>query len=340
MNETQQYLAVEHYEDFVEGLITRRELVRRLTLILGTSAAASAFIAACGGAPAAQPTATPTSVATAAATATAAPTAAVSPAASPAAVAYATPPPSTTTDGITVKADDPRIIAGPGTIKAADGADLINYLARPRADGKYPALLVMHENRGLLEHIKDVTRRAATAGFAAVAIDVASRDGGADKLTDQAAYNAALAKRQPADMVKDFQTALDLMKTFPFVNPAKLGATGFCFGGGTVWHLLNLGGPNVVQAAAPFYGPVPQDPSGMGATKASVFGVFAETDNNVNSGVARAEEALKKAAATYTFKTYPGTGHAFHNDTGTRFNSEQARRAWVDTIEWFKKYLA
>jgi carboxymethylenebutenolidase len=197
----------------------------------------------------------------------------------------------------------------------------------------------MHENRGLLEHIKDVTRRAATAGFAAVAIDVLSRDGGADKLTDQASYNAALGRRQPADMVKDFVSAIEFMKTQPF-GGTKAGATGFCFGGGTVWHLLNLGGPGVIQAAAPFYGPVPQDPSGLAATKAAVLGVFAETDNNVNSGIARAEEALKKAGATYKFNTYPGTGHAFHNDTGTRFNSEQARRAWVDTVEWFKRYLA
>jgi len=343
MNETQQYLAVEHYEDYVEGQITRRELMRRLTLILGTTAAASAFIAACGGAPpATQTTTTPTVAATAAATATAAPTptAAASPAASPGAVAYATPPPSATTDGITVRPDDPRIIAGPQTIKAADGADLIAYMARPKADGKHPVLLVMHENRGLLEHIKDVTRRAATAGFAAVAIDVLSREGGADKLTDQASYNAALGRRQPADMVKDFVSVLDHMRTQPFANGAKLGATGFCFGGGTTWHLINLGGPNVVQAAVPFYGPVPQDPSGIAATKAAVLGVFAETDNNVNSGMTRAEDALKRAGATYKLNTYPGTGHAFHNDTGTRFNSEQARRAWVDTIEWFKRYLS
>ncbi|MBI2324075.1 MAG: dienelactone hydrolase family protein [Chloroflexi bacterium] len=341
MNETQRYLAVEHYEDFQDGLIGRRELFRRLTLILGTSAAASAFVAACGGAPAGTTaTAAATAPATAAATTapTAAPTAAATTAASPApAVAYATPPPATTTDGITVKTDDPRITAGPQTIKAADGANLIGYLSRPKADGKYPAILVMHENRGLLEHIKDVTRRAATAGFAAVAIDVLSRDGGADKLSDQAAYNAALGRRAPADMVKDFASVLDFMKTQPYVNGTKLGATGFCFGGGTVWHLLN--GGVAVQAAAPFYGPVPQDPSGIASTKAAVLGVFAETDNNVNAGMARVEEALKKAATTYKFNTYPGTMHGFHNDTGQRYNADQSRKAWVDAIEWFRKYL-
>jgi carboxymethylenebutenolidase len=239
-----------------------------------------------------------------------------------------------------VKPDDPRITAGPATIKAADGANLIGYIARPKADGKYPAIIVMHENRGLLEHIKDVTRRVATAGFAAVAIDVLSREGGADKLSDQAAYNASLSKRAPADMVKDFTSALDHMKAQPYVNGAKLGAVGFCFGGGTVWHLVNLGGPTVVQAAVPFYGPVPQEPSGMTVTKAAVLGVYAETDNNVNSGQGRAEDAMKKAGATYKFTTYPGTMHAFHNDTGARYVPDQSRKAWVDAIEWFKRYLA
>ena len=95
-----------------------------------------------------------------------------------------------------------------------------------------------------------------------------------------------------------------------------------------------------VQAAVPFYGPVPQDPSGIGSTKAAVLGVFAETDTNVNAGQARAEDALKKSGTTYKFNSYPGTMHAFHNDTGQRYNADQSRKAWVDAIEWFRKYLA
>jgi carboxymethylenebutenolidase len=336
VNDIQKYLAEEHYEDFQDGLITRRELFRRVTLILGSSTAAVAFIAACGGTerPAAATAATsaPTTAAPTAATAAASP--------APAAVAYATPPAAATTDGITVKADDPRITAGPATVKAADGASLIGYMARPKADGKYPGVLVIHENLGLIEHIKDVTRRYATAGFAAVAIDLVSRDGGADKLKDQGSYNAALGKRTPADMARDLQDAIAHLKTQTFVNTAKIGATGFCFGGGMTWSLLNFA-PTLVQAAAPYYGPAPTDVAGIGTTKAAVLVVYAELDTRVTAGRDTIEPQLKKAGVPYQINVYPGANHAFHADFRTdRYNAEQARKAWIDTIDWFKKYLA
>jgi carboxymethylenebutenolidase len=285
MNDIQKYLAEEHYEDFEDGLITRRELLRRVTLILGSSTAAAAFIAACGG------TERP-AVATAATAAAQPPAATIAASPAPAAVAYATPPGSTTTDGITVKQDDPRITAGPATVKASDGASLIGYVARPKADGKYPGVLVIHENRGLLEHIKDVTRRYATAGYAAIAVDLVSREGGADKLTDQAAYNAALGKLTPAGMAKDLQDAIAHLKTQSFVNTAKIGATGFCFGGGMTWSLLNFA-PALVQAAVPYYGPAPTDVAGIGSTKAAVLAVYAEQDTRVTSGRDQIEPQLK-----------------------------------------------
>lgn len=336
VNEIQRYLAEEHVEDFKDGLISRRELLRRVTLILGSGAAAAAFLAACGvppsgvGAPA---TASPVP-------ATPAATAAASVAASAAAIVpYATPPAAATTDGVTVKPDDPRITAGPATVKAADGASLIGYFSRPKADGKYPGVLVVHENRGLLEHIKDVTRRYATAGFAAIAVDLVSRDGGADRLSDQAAYNAALGKRAPADMVKDLQDAIAHLKAQPVVNTAKIGATGFCFGGGMTWSLLNFA-PGLVQAAVPYYGPAPSDVSGLGTTKAAVLAVYAEQDTRVTSGRDTIEPMLRKAGIPYQINVYPGVNHAFYNDTGgARYGAEQARKAWVDTIEWFKNYL-
>ena len=337
MNEIQKYLAEEHYEDYAHGEITRRELFRRLTMILGSGAAASAFFIACGGAVTApSPSAAPaTATATATAAATAAATASAQ--ASAAAVPYATPPAAATTDGITVKEDDPRINAGPLNPKAADGAELIGYFARPRADGRYPGILVIHENRGLTPHIKDVVRRVATAGFTAISIDLISRAGGYDKLTDQAAYNAELGKRSVADMVKDEQSVLEFLKTQPSVNGARLGVTGFCFGGGMVWNLLNAG--TALQAAVPFYGPTPQDPSGIGSTKTPVLAVYAGDDTRVNAGKDTIETQLKKAGVAYQLNVYPGVGHAFHNDTGAAFNSTQARQAWVDAITWFQKNL-
>ncbi len=332
MNEIQRYLAEEHVEDFQDGLITRRELIRRVTLITGSGVAAAAFLAACGvgGSPGA-------SVATAAPSPTSAATTASSvPQGQAPSGPYATPPAQTTTDGVTVRPDDERITAGDTEVPAADGAKLIGYLSRPRADGRYPGVIVIHENRGLLEHIKDVTRRLATAGFVAVAFDVLSREGGAAKL-EQGAYNQSLGNRSVADMVKDLQSALDFLKAQPFVDGTKLGVTGFCFGGGLTWHLLNSGAD--VRAAVPFYGPGPSDPSGIGSTKAAVLGVFAEQDSRVNAFMPALEEQLKRAGATYELKVYAGVNHAFHNDTGSRYGAERARQAWMDTVEWFRKHL-
>ena len=246
-------------------------------------------------------------------------------------------PAQRTTDGITIKQDDPRINAGPLSPKAADGAELIGYFARPRAEGRYPGVLVIHENRGLTEHIKDVVRRVATANFTAISIDLVSRDGGADKLTDQAAYNAALGKRSVADMVKDLQSAIEFLRTQPSVNASRIGATGFCFGGGMVWNTLNAG--TALQAAVPFYGPAPQNVSGIGSTKANVLAVYAENDTRVTGGKDTIEPQLKKAGIVYQINIYPGVGHAFYNDTGAAYNADQARRAWIDTIDWFQRTL-
>ena len=335
MNEIQRYLAEEHVEDFQDGLITRRELIRRVTLITGSGVAAAAFLAACGvggspGAPAATGATGTPSPTSAAATVTSVPQGQTP------SGPYATPPAQPTTNGVTVRPDDERISAQDTEVPAADGAKLIGYLSRPRADGRYPGVLVIHENRGLLEHIKDVTRRLATAGFVAVAFDVLSREGGAAKL-EQGAYNQALGNRSIPDMVQDLQSVLDFLKAQPFVNGTKLGVTGFCFGGGMTWHALNSGVD--VKAAVPFYGPGPSEPSGIASTKAAVLGVYAEQDSRVNASMAAMEEQLKRAGVTYELKVYPGVNHAFHNDTGSRYGADQARQAWVDTVEWFKTHL-
>lgn len=134
---------------------------------------------------------------------------------------------------------------------------------------------MVHENRGLLEHIKDVVRRVATAGFTGLSIDLLSRDGGAVKLSDQAAYGAALAKRAVPDMVSDLMQALSALRATNGVGD-KVGITGFCFGGGMVWNTLVAGAK--VEAAVPFYGPKPADITNLANTKAAVFAIYAELD--------------------------------------------------------------
>lgn len=319
MGDFERYIVEEHIEDFNDGLISRRELLRRVTMITGTTAAAFTMLAALGCNPNQPP--------------------AGGGAASPAATAAAaTPPGASTTDGVTVRPDDPRIRVERADIRGPDGAALISYMARPSGSGRFPGVLVVHENRGLLEHVKDVVRRVATAGFVGVAIDVLSREGGADRLSDQAAYNAALARRSADDMVKDERAALDYLKTVNFADGSRLAATGFCFGGGVVWNIVNSGAD--LRAAVPFYGPAPANPSGLATTKAAVLGIYAEQDTRINADIPKVEDQLKKSGSPYRITTYPGVNHAFHNDTGQRYNAAQAQRAWSDAIAWIRQYTS
>src|SRR2546430_12201701 len=210
MTDFERYVLEEHVEDCNDGIISRRELLRRVTLITGSLAVTLTVLETmgCGGQPsgtAATPQARPSSTPT----------------------PFATPPAQPTTDGVTVQPSDPRIKMETISVKGADGAPLISYAARP-ARAPAGGILVVHENRGLLEHIKDVVRRVATAGFTGLSIDLLSRDGGADKLSDPAAYAAALSKRQPADMVSDLRRALSALSATAGVGQ-KLRVTRLCF---------------------------------------------------------------------------------------------------------------
>ena len=331
LNETQTYFIEEHIEDFRDGLITRRELVRRVSLIAGSAALASTILAACDLSPrggAGGVSATPgTSVGGGASPTATAGLVAAGP--------YATPPGQATTDGITVKPDDPRISVSKPGVKGADGADLMAYMAKPNLSGRVAGVIVVHENRGQTEHIRDVVRRVATAGFVGLNIDLAARDGGAEKLTDSAAYNAALAKRDTAAKLSDHKAALDFLKT---QTSGTIGVVGFCFGGGETWNVL-IGGLDV-KAGTPFYGPQPSNFADLSKTKAAVSAVYAELDTRITSTAPQMEDQLKKAGVPYQITVYPGVNHAFHNDTGgDRYNATQAQKAWTATIEWFKKYL-
>lgn len=331
LNETQRYFVEEHVEDFRDGLIGRRELVRRVTLIAGSAAAAATILAACDLSPRGASGASPTASAGTSVGGGASPTATQG---LVAAGPYATPPAAATTDGITVKPDDPRIAVSKPDVKGPDGAPLMAYMAKPNVSGRVPGIVVIHENRGQTEHIRDVVRRVATAGFVAVNIDLAARDGGADKLTDQATYNAALGKRSLEQKVADHKASIDFLRT---QSSGTIGVTGFCFGGGETWNVLIAGLD--VKAGVPFYGPQPSNFADLSKTKAAVFAVYAEQDTRITDTSKAMEEQLKKAGVPYQITVYPGVNHAFHNDTGTRYDPTQAQKAWAATVEWFRKYL-
>jgi carboxymethylenebutenolidase len=321
MTDFERYVVEEHIEDFNDGLISRRELLRRVTLITGSATATVALLSTLG-------CSTEQPSGNAAPTPTGRETSAAQP--------FATPPAQPSTDGITVREDDPRITVATMEVKGADSASLISYHAKPASGTPAGGILVIHENRGLTPHIKDVVRRVATAGFSGLSVDLLSRDGGADQLTDSAAYSAALSKRSVEDMVSDVRQAISALSASGVGD--KVGVTGFCFGGGMVFNTLAAGIP--VKAAAPFYGPAPRDISQLATTKAAVSVVYAENDARITGSRDAVEGALKQAGQPYKVTVYPGVDHAFHNDTGQRYNAAQAEAAWIATVEWFRQYLA
>ena len=318
MTDFERYLVGEHIEDFHARLISRRELLRRVTLITGSVASAMVVLeaAGCSSEPSGtRPSPQSRQVGTP--------------------YPFAIPPARPTTDGVTVRPDDPRITVAPLTVTGADGASLISYFARPRSGAAAGGVLVIHENRGLVAHIKDVVRRVATAGFSAVAVDLLSRQGGAGTLSDPAAYAATLSKQEPTTMVSDVQQALSALSAAGAGD--RLGITGFCFGGGMTWNALAAG--TQVKAAVPFYGPPPANLAGLATTPAAVFAVYAERDTRITSSKDQIEQQLRRAGHPYRITVYSGVDHAFHNDTGPRYNATQAEAAWVATIEWFQRYL-
>jgi carboxymethylenebutenolidase len=235
---------------------------------------------------------------------------------------------------LSVPEGDPAVVSSEVTF-TNQGAQIMAYLARPAADGVYPGVLVCHENRGLVPHIKDVARRLAKAGYVALAVDLLSREGGTAAV-DADQVPALLSSAPPERHVADFAAGLDYLQSLDYVDGEHIGMVGFCFGGGITWRCA-VALPEL-KAAVPFYGPAP-DLQQVPNIKAAVFGVYAEQDERITSSKDALEQALKKAGITYQMKVYPGVNHAFHNDTGPRYDEKQATQAWMDTLAWFEKYL-
>ena len=230
-----------------------------------------------------------------------------------------------------IEANDSRIRSQ----EVAFGDGMKGYLVWPaNASGKLPAVVVVHENRGLNEHIRDVARRAALEGFIALAPDFLSPLGGTPPDPD-AARN--MFRELPRDKVRaGGVAAVDFLKTHASSN-GKVGAVGFCWGGGTV-NQIAVSSADLV-AGAPFYGPVP-DAADVPSIKAKLMLHYAGEDNFINPGIAGYREALDKAKIDYVIYTYEGTSHAFHNDTaGARYNKDAADLAWGRTMAFFKLNL-
>lgn len=219
-------------------------------------------------------------------------------------------------------------IAAPGYGK------MRGYLVKPaNVTGKLPAVLVVHENRGLNPHIEDIARRIALDNFVAFAPDALHPLGGYPGNEDKA--RELFAQLDQGKTREDFIAAAKYLKTAAGTN-GKVGVVGFCYGGGVAGFLATK--LPELNASVPFYGS-PPPVAEVANIKAPMLFQFAETDERINAAWPACEEALKKANVKYQAYIYPGTQHGFNNDTTPRFNKEAAGLAWQRTIDFFKQNL-
>jgi len=212
--------------------------------------------------------------------------------------------------------------------------DMDAYVARPKEEKKYAAVVVIHENRGLNAHIEDVTRRAAKAGYLAVAPNALSPLGGTPANEDEA--REKFTKLDQAQTQTSFIKVFDYLKTRNDYN-GNAGCVGFCWGG-AMTNTLAVNVPSL-KAAVAFYGRQP-DAADVSKIKAAVQLHYGSLDERINAGIPDYEEALKKAGTKYELYIYEGANHAFHNDTApTRYNEAAAKLAWQRTLDFFAKYL-
>ena len=237
--------------------------------------------------------------------------------------------------GVTVKPEDTAISVDSITYRGETGI-LLGYVARPRDTERHPGVIVIHENRGLVEHIKDVARRLAKAGYVALAPDMLSRVGGTDYFDSLDELQSTLRTIPPEAFITDLNAALDYLQGLPCVHPDRLGVTGFCFGGGLTWRLLTM--RQDLKAGVPFYGAAPPSEDAP-KIRAAVLAIYAELDERINATIPDLEKAIQGSGVPYEKMMYPGVAHAFHNDTGVNYNLEAANDAWNRTLVHFTRHL-
>lgn len=282
---------------YIDGGLKRRDLVSRLAKLLGGTAAAMTAIESAGLAQVQQ---------------------------------FACP------DGVKVAESDPAIqwenVTFPG-----DGFAMRGLLARPRNQSEpQPAVIVIHENRGLVEHIRDVTRRVAKAGYVALGIDLLSRQGGTEQFTDDTARGAAYGRTLQPERYNDIFMAIEWLQKQQFVVWDRIGAVGFCAGGGNIFHGAFNNMP--LQAAVPFYG-TPPNPLPANTVTTPLLCIFSDNDRNQAARIPDLSAALVNSRVTFGIHLFKGTGHGFHNDTGAIYNPTAACEAWTKTLEFFQIHL-
>jgi len=279
---------IDLYDEYTHELLDRREFLRRLSVLAGSTAAAIALLPLLE---------------------------------------------NNNAKAEVVPKDDPRLYTEHMKYPGATG-EVLAYLARPKGDEKIPGVVVIHENRGLVPHIEDVTRRVALEGFLAIAPDALTPLGGTPEDPDKAP--SLIQKLDNQSTIQNYLAAVKYLKTHP-VSTGKIGAIGFCWGGG-IANQVAVNSPDVL-AVVPYYGRQPASED-VPKIKASLLLHYAGLDERINKGIPAYEEALKKASIDYKMVMYEGAQHAFNDDTNpARYNKEAAQLAWKRTISFLKEKL-
>jgi carboxymethylenebutenolidase len=276
------------YNDYRQGRTNRRDFIRKLAMVAGSTAAALALL------------------------------------------------PVLEENGLKASAsfqDDPDLVTEFITYPAFTG-DMKAFMAKPKSGKKFPAVIVIHENRGLVPHIREVAKRMAKEGFLAIAPDALSPVGGTPE--DISNVGELFKQLKPEETTKNFVAAVKYLKTNP-MSTGKVGCTGFCWGG-AMTNQVAVNAPDL-DAAVPYYGrqPLPED---VAKIKAPIMAHYAGNDQGINAGIAAFEEALKKNNKEYQIFMYEGANHAFNNDSNPeRYNEQAAKLAWGRTVGFFKEKL-
>ncbi|MBC8167370.1 MAG: dienelactone hydrolase family protein [Bryobacteraceae bacterium] len=282
---------------YEDGALTRRDLVQRLTKYTGSAAAALAAMEAVG-------------------------LAQVNTAACPA--------------GVQVPESDPSIVSQMLTISGEGPLYVYQSLPADWASKPRPAVLVIHENRGLTDHIKDITRRVAKAGYVGLAVDLLSRQGGTDRFPDPEGATAAYGRTRPEERRQDMLAALLTIRDQVYVLGERLGTVGFCAGGANVWDLaLNT---DQLKAAVAYYGPPPAV-ADVPRLASPMLCLYAALDRGITGNLGTVIKAMSDAQKNFEIHIYGNANHAFNNDTGARYDPVAACDAWAKTLAFFNRYL-
>lgn len=322
LNHYQKYLVEEFAEDYLGERLPRREMVKRVLAVTGSvplSATVLFTLGCSGGGSDSQPSNS-----------------------GGAAAAPTTPPQPTavpTPVGPGIAENDPAITAA--AVKFPGPASEIQaYMARPKDRTGVPGILLIHENRGLTDHNKDVVRRYAREGFACLCVDGLSRLGGTGPDPNANAANFGTVARSPSDYTADLLAGVAYLKTQTFIKQGAYGVSGHCVGGTFTWEVA-VASPDM-KAAVPYYGSAsPEVQAKFPETKAAVLAIYAGNDTRITSQEPEVMAKLKAAGKTAESKTYPNVEHSFFNETGgARYNKEASEDAWKITLAHFRKHLA